>query len=160
MEDHTFSKLANHQVTLIFLRGLCGYVWVNILTSTTPEGIMHVSKVAFIILSPSAIEASHSWLMRQSELYAIITQPIALMSVGRTSMPGLFAHFQQTVHLQWYRDFMNVHFSNLLSLERIRVHLGKLQVFRYNFHLTRHLSLLGKQRKHGMGSLPDTFIYN
>ena len=49
MYDHTFSKLANHQishqaaqsglsawrlhtVTLIFLRGLCRYAWVNILT--------------------------------------------------------------------------------------------------------------------------------
>ena len=42
MYDHAFSKLANHQirhqathwhmVTLIFLRGLCGHVWVNIPT--------------------------------------------------------------------------------------------------------------------------------
>ena len=44
------------------------------------KNIYTVRKVAFIILSPSAIEASHSWLMRQFELYAIITQPIALMS--------------------------------------------------------------------------------
>ena len=37
-------------------------------------------KVAFIILSPSAIEDYHPGLMRQFELYAIITQPIALIS--------------------------------------------------------------------------------
>ena len=33
-------------------------------------------------LSPSAIEASHPGLMKQFELYAIISQPIALMSVA------------------------------------------------------------------------------
>ena len=55
MYDHTLSKLANHQircqathkvscqsgdlhmVTLIFLRGLCGYVWINILTLSPPR---------------------------------------------------------------------------------------------------------------------------
>ena len=35
--------------------------------------LYNVSKVAFIILSPSTIEASHPGLMRQFELYAIIT---------------------------------------------------------------------------------------
>ena len=51
-----FSKLANHHirhqatqsglsawwlhiVTLIFFRGLCGYVWVNILTLSPPRGL-------------------------------------------------------------------------------------------------------------------------
>ena len=50
MCDHTFSKLAHHHtlsglsawrlhmVTLIFLRGLCGYVWVNVLSFNTPKG--------------------------------------------------------------------------------------------------------------------------
>ena len=52
-----------------------------------------VSKVAFIILSPSAIEASHSWLMRQFELYAIITQPIALMSVAACQASGRLCLF-------------------------------------------------------------------
>ena len=46
------------------------------------------SKVAFIILSPSAIEASYHGLMRQFELYAIITQPIALMSVAACQASG------------------------------------------------------------------------
>ena len=53
----------------------------------------HTSKVAFIILSPSAIEASHSWLMRQFELYAIITQPIALMSVAACQASGRLCLF-------------------------------------------------------------------
>ena len=35
--------------------------------------IVVVRKVAFIILSPSAIEASHLGVMRQFELFAIIT---------------------------------------------------------------------------------------
>ena len=43
-------------------------------------------KGAFIILSPSAIEACHTGLMRQFELFAIITQPIAFMF--RDSMPS------------------------------------------------------------------------
>ena len=53
MYDHTFSKLGNHQtshqdrhkvgcqpgdVTSIFLTGLCGYVWVNILTLSPLRG--------------------------------------------------------------------------------------------------------------------------
>ena len=38
------------------------------------------SKVAF--MSPFAIEDSHTGLMRQFEVFAIITQPIALMSVA------------------------------------------------------------------------------
>ena len=50
-------------------------------------------KVAFIILSPSAIEASHSWLMRQFELYAIITQLIALMSVAACQASGRLCLF-------------------------------------------------------------------
>ena len=56
MYDHTFSELPNHQIIhqathiqlrgqpgdciwglLIFLRCLCGYVWVNILTSLPPR---------------------------------------------------------------------------------------------------------------------------
>ena len=45
------------------------------------------TKVAFIILLPSAIEASHPGLIRQFELFAIITQPVALMSV-RCCMPS------------------------------------------------------------------------
>ena len=50
---------------------------------------MHYNKkVAFIILSPSAIEASHPGLMRQFEQYAIITQPIALMSVAACQASG------------------------------------------------------------------------
>ena len=52
-----------------------------------------VSKVAFIILSPSAIEASHPGLMRQSELFAIITQPIALMSVAACQASGRLCLF-------------------------------------------------------------------
>ena len=40
------------------------------------------SKVVFIILSPSAIEASNTGLMSQFELSVIITQPIALMSIS------------------------------------------------------------------------------
>ena len=55
--------------------------------------ISKVSKVAFIILSPSAIEASHSGLMRQFELYAIITQPIALMSVAACQASGRLCLF-------------------------------------------------------------------
>ena len=46
------------------------------------------SKVAFIILSPSAMEASYPGLMRQFELFAIITQPIALMSVAACQASG------------------------------------------------------------------------
>ena len=48
------------------------------------------SKVAFIILSPSTIEASHPGLMRQFELYTIITQHIALMSVAACQASGRF----------------------------------------------------------------------
>ena len=51
------------------------------------------SKVAFIILSLSAIEASHPWLMRQFELYAIITQPIALISVAACLASGRLCLF-------------------------------------------------------------------
>ena len=56
-------------------------MWLQVLSKVK-------SKVAFIILSPSAIEASHSWLMRLSEMYAIITQPIALMSVAAYQASG------------------------------------------------------------------------
>ena len=52
-----------------------------------------VSKVTFIILSPSTIEASHSWLMRHFELYAIITQPIALVSVAACQASGRLCLF-------------------------------------------------------------------
>ena len=56
MYDHTFSELATHRIrhqathnvgcqpghlhmaTLVFLRGLCGYVWDNILTLSPLEG--------------------------------------------------------------------------------------------------------------------------
>ena len=55
--------------------------------------IQITSKVAFIILSPSAIEASHPWLMRQFELFAIITQPIALMSVAACQVSGRLCLF-------------------------------------------------------------------
>ena len=55
------SKLENHQirphikwaisdciyVTLIFLRGLCGYVWDNILTIFTAEGILRWVRYGF-----------------------------------------------------------------------------------------------------------------
>ena len=51
-----------------------------------------LSIVAFIILSP-AIEASHPWLMRQFELYAIITQPIALISVAACLASGRLCMF-------------------------------------------------------------------
>ena len=40
------------------------------------------------MLSPSAIEASHPGLMRQFELFAIITQPIALMYVTAYQASG------------------------------------------------------------------------
>ena len=53
-----------------------------------PITVKLLSKVAFIILSPSTIEASNSWLMRQFELYAIISQPIALMSVAACQASG------------------------------------------------------------------------
>ena len=49
--------------------------------------------VAFIILSPSAIEASHPRLMRQFELFAIITQPIALMSIAACQVSGRLCLF-------------------------------------------------------------------
>ena len=78
--------------------------WVIEISNPTLETLDHlcsmfvdsddtVSKVAFIILSPSAIEASHSWLMRQFELYAIITQPIALMSVAACQASGRLCLF-------------------------------------------------------------------
>ena len=47
----------------------------------------------FRILSPSAIEASHPGLMRQFELYAIITQPIALMSIAACLASGRLCLF-------------------------------------------------------------------
>ena len=52
-----------------------------------------VSKDAFIIRSPSAIEASHPWLMRQFELDAIITQPIALMFIAACLASGRLCLF-------------------------------------------------------------------
>ena len=51
------------------------------------------SKVASIILPPSAIESIHSGLIRQFELYAIITQPIALMSVTACLVNGRLCLF-------------------------------------------------------------------
>ena len=44
------------------------------------------SKVLFIILSPSAIEASHNGFMRQFELYVIITPTYS--THVRSCMPG------------------------------------------------------------------------
>ena len=52
-----------------------------------------VSKGALIIPSPSAIEASHVGLMRQFELFAVITQPIALMSVDACLASGRLCLF-------------------------------------------------------------------
>ena len=46
------------------------------------------SKVAFITLSPSAIEVSHNGLMRQFEMFTIITQPIALIFVAACLVSG------------------------------------------------------------------------
>ena len=63
--DHTFSKLTGHQinhqaahkvgcqpgdcimhmVTLIFLRGLLGYVWVNIVTSSPLRVVIELQDV-------------------------------------------------------------------------------------------------------------------
>ena len=58
MHGHTFSKVENHQIrhqatgcqsgdciyaSLIFLRGLCGYVWVNILTMDN-AGLMYITQ--------------------------------------------------------------------------------------------------------------------
>ena len=48
------------------------------------------SKVAFIILSSSTIEASHPGLMRQFELFAIITQPIAIAACQASGRLCLF----------------------------------------------------------------------
>ena len=47
----------------------------------------------FIILSPSSIEARNTWLIRQFELYAIITQPIAFMSVAACLASGRLCLF-------------------------------------------------------------------
>ena len=55
--------------------------------------VLSFNSKVFIILSPSAIEASHSWRMRQFELYAIITQPIALMSVAACQASGRLCLF-------------------------------------------------------------------
>ena len=51
------------------------------------------SNVTCIILSPSAIEASHSWLIRQFEVFAIIIQPIAVMSVAACLATGRLCLF-------------------------------------------------------------------
>ena len=51
------------------------------------------SKVAFIILSPSTIGASHPGTMRQFELYAMITLPITLMSVATCQASGRLCLF-------------------------------------------------------------------
>ena len=62
-------------------------------TKDIQEGLaLYIVKLRFI-LSPSAIEASHSWLMRQFELYAIITQPIALMFVAACQASGRLCLF-------------------------------------------------------------------
>ena len=57
MYDHSFSELANRQIRhqsvslviayshLIFLRGLCGYVWSNILTLSPPRVLVQRSRV-------------------------------------------------------------------------------------------------------------------
>ena len=55
------------------------------------QNLALVSKVK--LLSPSAIEASHPELMRHFELYAIITQPIALMSIAACQANGRLCQF-------------------------------------------------------------------
>ena len=51
------------------------------------------NEVVFIILSLSAIEARHPWLMREFELYAIITHPLALKSVAACQASGRLCLF-------------------------------------------------------------------
>ena len=71
---------------------------------TDAELYLILCKVVFIILSPSPIEASQTGLMRQFELFAIITQPIALMSVAACLASGrlcLSISVEDTSSVMW-----------------------------------------------------------
>ena len=88
MFDHTFSKLANHQirnqathkvgchlgdlhmVNLIFLRGLCGYVWVKILTLSIPR---YSSIPSAEIIPPSIL-----WLCSQADSQVALRRRVGI----------------------------------------------------------------------------------
>ena len=55
--------------------------------------VLYIGRFAFIIPSPSTNEASHSRHMRQFELYTIITQRIALISIAACLASGRLCLF-------------------------------------------------------------------
>ena len=84
-----WNTCSNHPAMRDFYIDICTIYMLVLYVVKLTDTSTTVSKVAFIILSPSAIEASHPGLMRQSELFAIITQPIALMSVAACQASGI-----------------------------------------------------------------------
>ena len=76
-----FSIICDYTARHLFL--LDAYVSIRVILSKVAY-----TQYTIIILSPSTIEASHTGLMGQFELFAIITQPIALMSVAACLASG------------------------------------------------------------------------
>ena len=82
---HIMSFTQCHAYEILHQKGLV-LCWKTFLFSK--------SKVAFIILSPAAIDTRHSTgLKKQFELFTIITQPIALMPVAACLASGRLCLF-------------------------------------------------------------------